>query len=620
MTDQSHLQFSDALIEKMLAQRAAPGAPADLILSIAAAIESTGQRAPGVRGAVSGRGASRTHRDPGTLASRRILQVGAFGIAVVVVAAGAGLFLRLSPALIGGRPVRRRSRPWPHPRSRRRRPRSRPHGPPPWSPTRSTCFGPAPWRRPAGCGSSARTEPVPTSCSRVARADQSSVAWSPDGTRLVYADAGRLYLTDARGTARMSLTPVVQLPAPTVGRVFDRRHPARLCARCFRGHRNGGPRERSSRGAGHDGRHRQRATPLVARRNADRLLPPGQVRRRLRCLRRRRGRPEPPSAQPCNPPRPFRRLVARWRTDRLYVPRLEDRPRAGTDTPTALARRLHGPPRRDRLAPVDDRRELDRSDVDAGRTDPVQHRVQRGLRRVGWSVDDGVGWQQRRAPRARGERPGRPPSGASTPPGSQPRDSTNGDLPRQPPANSHSTTSRGAQVRHARDEALTMNENVSAKRLLSGLAATLLVASCATSAAGTPSPLAATSAATPGPTAVRTPAPATAAPSPSPRGAGQMTVGRGYHAAALLADGRVLVLGGYAAGSQALASADLFDPKTGIFSPTGPMATARSRGPAATRLADGRILVTGGFDRHRPRSLRRSSSTLRPAPSPRRVQ
>ena len=48
-----------------------------------------------------------------------------------------------------------------------------------------------------------------------------------------------------------------------------------------------------------------------------------------------------------------------------------------------------------------------------------------------------------------------------------------------------------------------MNENVSAKRLLSGLAATLLVASCATSAAGTPSPLAATSAATPGPTAVR---------------------------------------------------------------------------------------------------------------------
>jgi hypothetical protein len=75
-----------------------------------------------------------------------------------------------------------------------------------------------------------------------------------------------------------------------------------------------------------------------------------------------------------------------------------------------------------------------------------------------------------------------------------------------------------------------------------------------------------------------------------------MTVGRGYHAAALLADGRILVLGGFAAGSEMLATAELFDPTTGIFSPTGPMAKARSSGPAATRLVDGRILVTGGFD------------------------
>jgi Kelch motif/Galactose oxidase, central domain len=141
-----------------------------------------------------------------------------------------------------------------------------------------------------------------------------------------------------------------------------------------------------------------------------------------------------------------------------------------------------------------------------------------------------------------------------------------------------------------------MNENISAKRLLSGLAATLLVASCATSASGTPSPLAATPAATPMATAAPTQAPASVSLSLSPRGAGQMTVGRGYHAAALLADGRALVLGGFAAGSQALASADLFDPKTGIFTTTGPMAKARSSGPAATRLADGRVLVTGGFD------------------------
>ncbi len=140
-----------------------------------------------------------------------------------------------------------------------------------------------------------------------------------------------------------------------------------------------------------------------------------------------------------------------------------------------------------------------------------------------------------------------------------------------------------------------MHENRSAK-LLTGLAATLLVAGCATSTAGTPLPLAATPAATPVATAAPTQARATAAPSPSPRGADQLTVGRGYHAAALLADGRVLVLGGFAAGGQPLASAELFDPKAGIFGPTGLMTTARSRGPAATRLADGRILVTGGFD------------------------
>lgn len=75
-----------------------------------------------------------------------------------------------------------------------------------------------------------------------------------------------------------------------------------------------------------------------------------------------------------------------------------------------------------------------------------------------------------------------------------------------------------------------------------------------------------------------------------------MTVERGYHAAALLADGRVLVVGGFANGGIAVAAADVFDPKTGTFSPTGPMSLARARGPAATRLLDDRVLVTGGFN------------------------
>ena len=56
--DQSRRQFTDELFEQMLVQRAGPGAPADLIPSIVAAIDSTGQRAPRLLGVVSGRGAS----------------------------------------------------------------------------------------------------------------------------------------------------------------------------------------------------------------------------------------------------------------------------------------------------------------------------------------------------------------------------------------------------------------------------------------------------------------------------------------------------------------------------------------------------------------------------------
>ena len=46
-----------------------------------------------------------------------------------------------------------------------------------------------------------------------------------------------------------------------------------------------------------------------------------------------------------------------------------------------------------------------------------------------------------------------------------------------------------------------------------------------------------------------------------------MTNNRYNHAATLLQDGRVLVAGGLL--SAALASAELYDPKTGQFSPAG---------------------------------------------------
>jgi hypothetical protein len=60
----------------------------------------------------------------------------------------------------------------------------------------------------------------------------------------------------------------------------------------------------------------------------------------------------------------------------------------------------------------------------------------------------------------------------------------------------------------------------------------------------------------------------------------------------VLSDGRVLIAGGYD-GTQYLAPAELYDPKTGSFSPTGSMAAARI-GQTATLLSDGRVLIAGG--------------------------
>jgi hypothetical protein len=65
----------------------------------------------------------------------------------------------------------------------------------------------------------------------------------------------------------------------------------------------------------------------------------------------------------------------------------------------------------------------------------------------------------------------------------------------------------------------------------------------------------------------------------------------------LLLDGRVLVVGGfggpYAYSSTAVATAEVWDPETETFTPTGSMAKARV-GHSATLLADGRVLVAGG--------------------------
>ncbi len=79
---------------------------------------------------------------------------------------------------------------------------------------------------------------------------------------------------------------------------------------------------------------------------------------------------------------------------------------------------------------------------------------------------------------------------------------------------------------------------------------------------------------------------------------GSLAQVRASATATRLHDGRVLFAGGYncaAAGQDGMwASAELYDPTTGTFSPTGSMAAPRSQ-HTATLLADGRVLIAGGL-------------------------
>lgn len=73
---------------------------------------------------------------------------------------------------------------------------------------------------------------------------------------------------------------------------------------------------------------------------------------------------------------------------------------------------------------------------------------------------------------------------------------------------------------------------------------------------------------------------------------GSMETARAFQTATSLKDGTVLVTGG-SDGTSSLATAELYAPNTGVFSPTGSMANARQN-HTATLLNDGTVLVTGG--------------------------
>jgi hypothetical protein len=78
--------------------------------------------------------------------------------------------------------------------------------------------------------------------------------------------------------------------------------------------------------------------------------------------------------------------------------------------------------------------------------------------------------------------------------------------------------------------------------------------------------------------------------------ANNLSVKRFSHTATRLLNGKVLVAGGEDGSLAGLASAELYDPATGLWTATGSMKGARAA-HTATLLPNGRVLVAGGFSR-----------------------
>src|SRR5690348_8969679 len=79
---------------------------------------------------------------------------------------------------------------------------------------------------------------------------------------------------------------------------------------------------------------------------------------------------------------------------------------------------------------------------------------------------------------------------------------------------------------------------------------------------------------------------------PGWRATGTLAKGRVGHTATPLANGKVLISGGYD-GANSVSTSELYDPSTGTFSSTGALVPSR-RYHSATLLPNGKVLIASG--------------------------
>ncbi|BDI32711.1 hypothetical protein CCAX7_47620 [Capsulimonas corticalis] len=87
------------------------------------------------------------------------------------------------------------------------------------------------------------------------------------------------------------------------------------------------------------------------------------------------------------------------------------------------------------------------------------------------------------------------------------------------------------------------------------------------------------------------------------RARGRLTYPRDFATTNVLADGTVLIAGGYNTTLGSLPTAEVFDPQTEQFHVLASQMSKPRELFTATTLADGRILLAGGFNTHRGRTL-----------------